>query len=252
MCNVIVLTNVSKTYKNRTAIKDVSLKLPLGKIIGIVGENGSGKSTLLKLIAGLLQPTSGSVTVNGETANRRISKVVSYLSEHDSFYSMFTVREALAFQASQFIDFNATKAEEIIMFMKLEPDKKIRDLSKGNRGRLKIALTLAREAPYILMDEPLSGLDPLVRESIVKGMIAYVNILGLRYPLQMIPVLLWELLWKTLWLLIAALPLWTSGQMNDATRETVISCLLVVIFPFVIPWRYMLANYVKKQGNRWR
>jgi hypothetical protein len=77
-------------------------------------------------------------------------------------------------------------------------------------------------------------------------------ILGLRYPLQMIPVLLWELLWKTLWLLIAALPLWTSGQMNDVTRETVISCLLVVIFPFVIPWRYMLANYVKKQGNRWR
>jgi ABC-2 type transport system ATP-binding protein len=173
---VIVLTNVSKTYKNRTAIKDVSIKLPLGKIIGIVGENGSGKSTLLKLIAGLLQPTSGSVTVNGETANRRISKVVSYLSEHDSFYSMFTVREALAFQASQFIDFNATKAEEIIRFMKLEPDKKIRDLSKGNRGRLKIALTLAREAPYILMDEPLSGLDPLVRESIVKGMIAYVNL----------------------------------------------------------------------------
>ncbi|WEK55304.1 MAG: hypothetical protein P0Y55_04370 [Candidatus Cohnella colombiensis] len=76
-------------------------------------------------------------------------------------------------------------------------------------------------------------------------------ILGIRYPLQMIPVLLWELLWKTLWLLIAALPLWTSGQMDDATQETVISTMLVVIFPFIIPWRYVFANYFKKRGNRW-
>ncbi len=173
---MIELTNVSKKYKNRSAIQNMSLTLPLGKIIGIVGENGSGKSTLLKLIAGLLYPTSGSVTVNGETANRRISKLVSYLSDHDSFYSMFTVREALAFQASQFPDFHITKAEEIMQFMQLEPDKKIRDLSKGHRGRLKIVLTLARDVPYILMDEPLSGLDPLVRQSIVKGMISYVDL----------------------------------------------------------------------------
>ena len=123
-----------------------------------------------------MHPTSGSVTVNGETANRRISKLVSYLSDHDSFYSIFTVREALAFQASQFPDFNIAKAEEIMKDMQLEPDKKIRDLSKGNRGRLKIVLTLAREVPYILMDEPLSGLDPLVRQSIVKGMISYVDL----------------------------------------------------------------------------
>ena len=173
---MIELTNVSKTYKKRSAIKNISLTLPLGKIIGIVGENGSGKSTLLKLIAGLSHPTSGSVTVNGETANRRISKLVSYLSDHDSFYSIFTVREALAFQASQFPDFNIAKAEEIMKDMQLEPDKKIRDLSKGNRGRLKIVLTLAREVPYILMDEPLSGLDPMVRQSIVKGMISYVDL----------------------------------------------------------------------------
>lgn len=173
---MIELTNVSKTYKNCSAIKNISLTLPLGKIIGIVGENGSGKSTLLKIIAGLSQPTSGSVTIHGETANRRISKLVSYLSDHDSFYSIFTVREALAFQASQFPDFNIAKAEEIRTYMQLEPGMKIRNLSKGNRGRLNIVLTLAREVPYILMDEPLSGLDPLVRQSIVKGMISYLDL----------------------------------------------------------------------------
>lgn len=172
---MIELTHVSKTYKKRSTIKNISLTLPLGKIIGIVGENGSGKSTLLKLIAGLLHPTSGSVTVNGVTANRRIGKLVSYLAD-DSFYPLFTIREALAFQASQFTDFNLAKAEEIMKDMQLEPDKKIRDLSKGNRGRLKIVLTLAREVPYILIDEPLSGLDPLVRHSIVKGIISYVDL----------------------------------------------------------------------------
>lgn len=76
-------------------------------------------------------------------------------------------------------------------------------------------LTLAREAPYILMDEPLSGLDPMV------------------------------------WLIVVALPIWTSGQMDDMVMETVIACLLVVLFPFVIPWRYVFENYVKQPGNRW-
>lgn len=173
---MIELTNVSKTFKKRSVIENISFTLPLGKIIGIVGENGSGKSTLLKMIAGLLQPTSGSVTVNGEIAHRRMSKFVSYLSDHDASYSMFTVREAIAFQASQFPDFNSAKAEEIMAYMELESDKKISALSKGNRGRLKIVLTLARDVPYILMDEPLSGLDPLVRHAIVKGMISYLDL----------------------------------------------------------------------------
>jgi ABC-2 type transport system ATP-binding protein len=176
MSNVIQMTNVTKLYMKQTAIKNINLTLPIGRIIGIVGENGSGKSTLLKLIAGLSLPTSGEVTVNGETANRRISRIVSYLSELDAYYSIFTVKEAMDYQASQFIDFNMAKAEEIMRFMQLEPHIKIKTLSKGNRGRLKIVLTLAREVPYILMDEPLSGLDPMVRESIVKGMIYYVDL----------------------------------------------------------------------------
>lgn len=173
---MIKLTHVSKMYKNSSVIKDISLSLPLGKIIGIVGENGSGKSTLLKLMAGLLHPTTGTVTIYGEIANRRVSKLVSYLSDHDSFYTLFTVKEALIFQASQFPDFNMAKAEKIMNDMQLESDKKIRNLSLGNRGRLKIALTLAREVPFILMDEPLSGLDPMVRQSIIKGIISYIDL----------------------------------------------------------------------------
>ncbi|MNX59549.1 ABC transporter ATP-binding protein YtrB [compost metagenome] len=176
MSNVIALSNVSKTYNKKPVIRDITLTLPVGKIIGIIGENGSGKSTLLKLIAGLLQPTGGSVTINGEKVHRRISTLVSYLSDQDSTYAWFTVREAIAYQAAQFPDFKVAKAEEIMTFMQVEPNARIRDLSKGNRSRVKIMLTLAREVPYILMDEPLSGLDPMVRESIVRGMISYLDL----------------------------------------------------------------------------
>ncbi|KRF04818.1 spermidine/putrescine ABC transporter ATP-binding protein [Paenibacillus sp. Soil766] len=173
---MIHLTNVSKKYVKQTVLTNLSISLPIGKIIGIVGENGSGKSTILKLISGLAHPTNGNVTVFGEKANRRISKFVSYLSELGAYYSFFTVDEAMEFHASQFADFNMGKAKEIMSFMKLEPHMKIKNLSKGNRGRLKIMLTLAREVPYILMDEPLSGLDPMVRDAIVKGMISYMDL----------------------------------------------------------------------------
>ncbi len=76
-------------------------------------------------------------------------------------------------------------------------------------------------------------------------------VLGLRYPLQMLPVLLWEVAWKSVWLIVVALPLWASGQMDDSTMGTVNACLLVLIFPFVIPWRFVFANYAKKRGDRW-
>ena len=78
------------------------------------------------------------------------------------------------------------------------------------------------------------------------------SLLGLRYPLQMLPVLMWELLWKSIWLLVVALPLWSSGQMDPATWSTVTDCLPAVIIPFVIPWRYVVAHYLRKPGDRWR
>jgi hypothetical protein len=78
------------------------------------------------------------------------------------------------------------------------------------------------------------------------------SVLGLRYPLQMLPLLLWELLWKSIWLIIVALPLWSAGQMDESTWETAFACLFVLIIPFIIPWRFVFAHYVKKRGDRWR
>ncbi|WP_026672230.1 ABC transporter ATP-binding protein [Alkalihalobacterium bogoriense] len=173
---MITISNVTKRYMTKTALSNINLHLSKGKIIGLIGENGSGKSTTLKLISGLVKPTSGTVVVNESNVDRKISSQVAYLSELDEYYSFYTVGQTIEFYASQFSDFNTKKAEEILSFMKLDKQAKLKHLSKGNRGRLKIVLTLAREVPVILLDEPLSGLDPMVRDSIVKGLISYINL----------------------------------------------------------------------------
>ncbi|MDQ0252674.1 ABC-2 type transport system ATP-binding protein [Evansella vedderi] len=173
---MIELNQVTKKYMGKVALRDVDLQLTKGKIVGLVGPNGSGKSTTLKLIAGLIHPTKGHITVNGVEVDHRIASQVSYLSELDEYYGFYNVGQTIDFYASQFPDFNKEKAEEIRAFMKLDPNAKLKHLSKGNRGRLKIVLTLAREVPVILMDEPLSGLDPMVRDSIVKGLISYIDL----------------------------------------------------------------------------
>lgn len=173
---IVKFDNVTKKYMAQAAVKNISFDLPQGKIIALVGPNGSGKSTILKLIAGLAHPSQGSVTVKGKPANRRIAEEVAFLSEKDVLYPFFTVQETIRYNAGLFADFDLKKAEEILSFMGLEPDKKVRHLSKGNLGRLKITLALSRRAPLVLMDEPLAGLDPLARDAIIKSMISYLDL----------------------------------------------------------------------------
>ena len=92
-------------------------------------------------------------------------------------------------------------------------------------------------------------------EGVVACMLAAfsaLSVLGLRYPLQMLPLLLWELVWKTIWLIVVAVPQWSVGTMDEATRSIAVAVLGVVIIPFVIPWRYVFTHYVKELGDRWR
>ncbi|MFD1428348.1 ABC-2 type transport system ATP-binding protein [Kroppenstedtia sanguinis] len=173
---MIRFENVSKRYLTKTALMDVNLELPEKQIVGVVGENGSGKSTMLKLIAGLVRPSKGQVWVDEEPARRRIAHKVAYLSELETYYPFFTVQETVDYYASQFDDFDQERAREMMDFMRLDPAAKVKNLSKGNRGRVKLVVTLSRNAPYILMDEPLSGLDPIVRDSIIKGLISFIDL----------------------------------------------------------------------------
>lgn len=172
---MIEFQNVTKKYGFDYALKDVSFSLSPGKIYGLLGPNGSGKSTTLKLIAGLVHPSSGTIIVNGKHASRRIAEEVAYLSELDMFYDSFKVGDMFDYYASQFRDFQRDKATELLRFMNIDPAKKIHNLSKGNRGRMKLALAMARDTSILLLDEPFSGLDPMVRDSIVTGLLSYID-----------------------------------------------------------------------------
>jgi len=175
--SIIKLNNISKKYIFKQALEPFTLDIPKGGIVGLIGPNGSGKSTLLKMIAGLVHPTTGDIIVDDlKVKDRLINKKVIYLSEVDSLYPFFTVKETLLFAASVYEDFNLAEAEELQKRLNLDAYVKVKDLSKGNRARLKIILALSRKAPVILMDEPLSGLDPLVREDIIKLIASSVDI----------------------------------------------------------------------------
>lgn len=171
----IKLEHVSKKYGRHTAVNDVSITLSSGRIYGLIGPNGSGKSTTLKMMAGLLFPTSGFVKVDEEQVTREMVRQTAYLTELDMFYPHFTVKDMVNFYQSQFPDFQTEQAYKLLNEMQLNPEKKIKKLSKGNRGRLKIVLALARRADVIVLDEPFSGLDPMVRDSIVNSLVSYID-----------------------------------------------------------------------------
>ncbi|MGG2081019.1 ATP-binding cassette domain-containing protein [Lysinibacillus pakistanensis] len=172
---MLQLSNVSFRYMKKTILQDVSYSLPIGQIIGLVGENGSGKSTLLKVLAGLLLPSSGEVLLNGNPVTRRSANQIAYLPDTDLFYDFYTGEQLFQYYDSQFEDFSYDKACIVAEFLQVDKKMRLRQLSKGNRGRMKMAATLGREVPFYLMDEPFAGLDPIVREQLIKGLIQFTD-----------------------------------------------------------------------------
>ncbi|MBX8944338.1 MULTISPECIES: ABC transporter ATP-binding protein [Lysinibacillus] len=173
---MLQLLNVSFQYKKKPVLQDLSFSFPIGQIIGLVGENGSGKSTLMKVLAGLLRPTAGEITLEGEPVTRRSADKIAYLPDTDLFFEYYTGEQLFQHYASQFEDFSYDKACIVAQFLQVDTRTKLRQLSKGNRGRMKMAATLGREVPYYIMDEPFAGLDPIVREQLIKGLIQFTDI----------------------------------------------------------------------------
>lgn len=170
------IQNLSYAYGSKSVLSNVSFTLPLGKIIALTGENGSGKSTLLRLLAGTMQPTSGKVLYNQQAVSNTVSKHVSYMPDTDNYFLKRTGDQVFEFYDTVFDDFCLNKAYQIAEFLKIDGSKPIKDLSKGQRGRLKMAVVLARNTTYYLLDEPFSGLDPIVRDQLIDGLIEFTDL----------------------------------------------------------------------------
>jgi ABC-2 type transport system ATP-binding protein len=168
----VEITNLNKKYPGVEALKGISINFPAGKITGLIGPNGSGKSTMLKSIVGLVSPTTGEIKVFGERPDRKTKEKIAFLPELNYFYKGMSISRVIDLYDNQFATFDREKAMEIMDFMNLKPEMRVKNLSKGMVGRLKLVLTMARQVPLIIMDEPLSGIDPKSRASILEGLIS--------------------------------------------------------------------------------
>lgn len=167
---MIEFAKVSKRFGNVQALDGISMVIPRGKIVGLFGPNGAGKSTSLKMMAGLNWPDSGEVRVD-EKLPRQMRNITAFLPEIDYLYSWWTIKDAASFIRTFYSDWEENKYRELLKFLNLSEDMKISKVSKGQRAKAKLLLTVSRQAPYLLMDEPLSGIDILTREEIINTLI---------------------------------------------------------------------------------
>ncbi|HXF04440.1 MAG TPA: ABC transporter ATP-binding protein [Blastocatellia bacterium] len=158
--------NLWRTFGSVEALRSVTLQVPRGSIFGLLGANGSGKSTLLKLLMGHLKPTRGRIRILGHPLDGECIKLrerVGYVAEHHYLYEWMTVREIIHFTRAFHATWDDEKASALVRRFNLPLSKRVRELSRGNRARLALTLALSFNPELLLLDEPTTGLDPIVR-----------------------------------------------------------------------------------------
>src|SRR5690606_37031898 len=161
---MIEIKNVFKQFGDKQVLKDISLTIKKGSIFGLVGINGAGKSTLLRMMSGVYKPTSGQILIEGSEVfdNPKVKSKVFFLAD-DPYFSFRLTGEELKNLFESFYHFNEDAYYEHLTRFKLDPNKPIHNYSKGMKRQLFIALAIASEPEYILLDEAFDGLDPLAR-----------------------------------------------------------------------------------------
>ena len=157
---------VTKAFGAKIAVDHVDLKLERGHIYAMLGPNGSGKTTWMKLAAGLLKPTSGVVEFEGKPVDIDSRRHVAYMSTEPYFYSWMTAKDVGKYYEDFFADFSYEKYVSLLRRMELSEALKTRALSSGMMAKLKIAVTMARDAKVYMLDEPFNGIDLLARDEI--------------------------------------------------------------------------------------
>ena len=173
--NAIETRNLGRKFGKFEAVKNVSLRVPKGSVFGLLGVNGAGKSTIIKMIMGHLRPTAGEIKVLGRTLGEDLLGIrsrVAYVSENRYLYEWMTVEESVRFTRAFHETWDDRKAAELLKRFSLPPEKKVRQLSRGNRARLCLLLALSFNPELIILDEPTSGLDPIVRRDFIENIVA--------------------------------------------------------------------------------
>ncbi|USK32054.1 ABC transporter ATP-binding protein [Bacillus sp. F19] len=165
--NVIEIKKLTKTYGKARGISDISFNVEQGEIFGFIGPNGAGKSTTIRTLLSLIYPTSGSATIFGKDCIQsapEIKKEIGYLPSEVFYYDNMKVKDLLKYSASFYKKDCSKRIKELAEIMDLDLNKKIDDLSLGNKKKVGIVQGLLHEPKLIILDEPTSGLDPLMQQ----------------------------------------------------------------------------------------
>ena len=171
----IEISNLTKKFGDLTALDDVTVSLEQGQIVGLLGPNGSGKTTLIKILNGLLQPTSGGVTINGIAPGVETKKVVAYLPDRNALPDYMTASQLMDIYEDFFEDFDRLKAEAMVDDLGINRKQTMKKMSKGTKEKLQLCLVMARQAEVYLLDEPIGGVDPATRDYILRTIISNYN-----------------------------------------------------------------------------
>ena len=164
---MIELKNVTKYYIGKNALKNVSLKLTQGEIVGLFGENGAGKTTLMKSILGFI-PYEGKITLDGAPITRANIARISFATSEHSFFPNLTPKAHKEFYAEHFPRFSEKRFKGLMEFFELPMSRALRGFSTGQKNQFEVILALCQGADYILMDEPFAGNDVFNREDFYK------------------------------------------------------------------------------------
>ncbi|MCR5177599.1 MAG: ABC transporter ATP-binding protein [Lachnospiraceae bacterium] len=176
MDEIIRLIGLTKSYNgNHNAVDNVTLTLNSGRLIGLLGPNGSGKTTLIKMIAGILVPTSGSILVDGQPVGPRTKAIVSYLPDNTYLNDWMRVSEIINYFSDFYADFDVQRAYGMLAQLAINPDDKLKSMSKGTREKVQLILVMSRHARLYLLDEPIAAVDPAARDYILSTIISNVD-----------------------------------------------------------------------------
>lgn len=172
---LLEIKNLYKNYGEKQALNNITLTVPRGKIIGLLGKNGTGKTTLIKLINGLLTPTEGEIIFEGEKIGPQSKLNIAYLPERTCLDKSMTINETLKFFKEFYSNFDIDKAKDLLKKLDLDENQKIIKMSKGMQEKVQLVLVMSRKADLYILDEPLGGVDPATRDYILDTILTNFN-----------------------------------------------------------------------------
>ena len=173
--HLIVCQDLSKAYGRKPALSGVDLEVGRGRIVGLLGPNGSGKTTLIKLLCGLIQPTAGTLAVDGLPIGPETKALISYLPDRMYFASWMRATDLFDLFRDFYRDFDYDKALAMCRSLGVEPRDRIKTMSKGTKEKVQLVLVMARKAQLYLLDEPIAGVDPAARDFILRTILTNYN-----------------------------------------------------------------------------